>query len=410
MQRDFKFFSQISTSHSSVQKLDRSSLRKAVSKAQSVLPLSGLIVGSLENEAVFDELTRKKQEDDPEIYLWYNLLSDYPGQNNDQGIVDYHGNACKSWFGWDKKDKDEVSERFRFSCPNNPDTRQKTLNALSNFLQMYPFDGVFLDKFRFPSPANGLDQTFSCFCSYCRAKADKQGLDLAAVQEALRFWDFKDLAEPLEGRNWLEIVTSNKRLLQQFLKFRIESISELVKQVHELTTSLGIKLGLDLFTPAFADLVGESYSELSPYADWVKPMIYQYAMGPAGIRLETKAFIEGLEREFGVSEDSFFSWTAVNLPWLTRDFYARVKNSHVPSDWIEQEIREAVRLMSSCPVYIGLECVSFPGVIDIRPNVAAKLFDEAYENGADGAVLSWDLMHMPLENLQKIKEHYDCRV
>ena len=35
----------------------------------------------------------------------------------------------------------------------------------------YPFDGVFLDKIRFPSIANGLQDLFSCFCPFCAQKA-----------------------------------------------------------------------------------------------------------------------------------------------------------------------------------------------------------------------------------------------
>jgi hypothetical protein len=407
MQKDFKFFSQISTSHSSIESLNPVILREALAKVQSVLPLSGLIVGSLENAAVFDELTCNKRKDDPEIYLWYNLLSDYPGQSEEETIVDYHGKRCKNWFGWSTDAHEEISERFLFSCPNDPLTAQKTLKVLSNLLEKYSFDGVFLDKFRVPSPASGLDQTFSCFCPHCFEKAASQGLDLEEVRMALTRWHADELKGSYDSNAWLEAVIRNKPLLQKFLQFRIDSICDLVKEVRKLTDSLGIKLGLDLFTPSFADFVGESYKALAPYADWVKPMTYQYAMGPAGIRLETMNLIKGLEAIYGVTEDDVFNWTRMNLPWFTREAYTQLMDCCVPMEWINREMREAVHLMPSVPIYMGLECVSFPGVIDIRPEMAVALFKAAIENGADGAVLSWDLMHMPLENLQALKDHYE---
>lgn len=409
MKKDFKFFAQISTSHSSVEKLDLISLRSKLQKAQAILPFSGLIVGSLENPAVYNELTRNKNIGDPETYLWYNLLSDYPGQSEETTIVDYRGRRCQNWFGWGNDARDEISETFLFSCPNNPYTSQTTLKALSNLLEKYPFDGVFLDKFRFPSPANKLNLTFSCFCPHCREKAAAQGLDLDAVIQSLSVWRQVELNGSVSAGDWLDTVTVGKEILKRFIQFRLDSILDLVKQVREMTNFFGVKLGLDLFTPTFADLVGESYTKLAPYADWAKPMVYQYAMGPAGIRLETKALIEGLQSEFSFEEASIFTWARTNLPWFTRETYFQLRDKKVPLSWIAREIREAVLMMPSLPVYMGLEAVSFPGVIDISPEEAGELFNTAYTNGANGAVLSWDLMHMPIENLKAIKEQYDAR-
>ena len=70
--KDFKFFTQISTSHSSEESLNIRTLRKRLNEVQPLIPISGLIVGSYENKAVFQELTINKRADDPETYLWYN--------------------------------------------------------------------------------------------------------------------------------------------------------------------------------------------------------------------------------------------------------------------------------------------------------------------------------------------------
>jgi hypothetical protein len=53
-------------------------------------------------------------------------------------------------------------------------------------LNRYPFDGVFLDKIRFPSPANGLNEVLSCFCDHCRRAAAADGLHLASVARSLQ--------------------------------------------------------------------------------------------------------------------------------------------------------------------------------------------------------------------------------
>jgi hypothetical protein len=47
---------------------------------------------------------------------------------------------------------------FRFMCPNNPNVRRKTARRLRELLTRYEFAGSCLDKIRFPSPANGIDE------------------------------------------------------------------------------------------------------------------------------------------------------------------------------------------------------------------------------------------------------------
>ncbi len=407
--KDFKFFTQISTSHSSEESLNIRTLRQRLNEVQPLIPISGLIVGSYENKAVFQELTINKRADDPETYLWYNLLSDYPGQDESESVITDRGNTCKKWFGWGDDAQDEVSESFMFSCPNHPGAKQKTLKALSDLLDRYPFDGVFLDKFRFPSPASGLDLTFSCFCPHCCRKAAEAGLDLEEVKRELR--PRKDYGCKASERtdDWLEALIAEKPLLKQFLRFRIDSVLEIVRDVRKITDAHGVKLGFDLFSPAFAEIVGYDYRELEQYADWVKPMTYQFAFGPAGLRLETIALIDGIQKEFGISEDELFAGAAKAVPWFTPEKYAELRETAVPMEWIRSEMAASKRLMEKTPVYFGLECVSFPGVIDVQPDQAAALLSAAMDNGADGTVLSWDLMHMPQENLKAMRSVYDER-
>lgn len=405
--KDFKFFSQISTSHSSEGNLTPAVLRKRLEEVSGILPLSGLIVGAFENKAVFNELTREKQACDPETYLWYNLLSDYPGQGEGESVITNRGNSCKKWFGWGEDAQDEVTESFMFSCPNHPVAREKALQGLSDLLNRYPFDGVFLDKFRYPSPASGLDLVFSCFCPHCYEKAAAAGLDLDEVKRELRGWDPGAFALSDRTDHWLPALLAEKPALKKFLRFRIDSILDLLREVRKITDAHGVKLGLDLFSPAFAEIVGYDYEELKKTADWVKPMTYQYAFGPAGLRLETISLIEGIEKEFGISEEQIFQSAATAVSWFTKEKYQELKETAVPMEWIESEMAASMRMMSGTSVYFGLECVSFPGVIDVQPDQAAALMTAAVRSGADGAVLSWDLMHMPLENLRAMRSVYD---
>jgi hypothetical protein len=86
--------------------------------------------------------------------------------------------------------------------------RTKTLDRLRELLERYDFTGVFLDKIRYPSPANGLEEAASCFCEYCYAKAGKRGLNLDEVAVHLGSG-----AVPIDGTktvgasDWLALIT-----------------------------------------------------------------------------------------------------------------------------------------------------------------------------------------------------------
>src|SRR5262249_27165266 len=150
-----------------------------VDRVRGLLRLDVLVVGSREVPEIFRAMTEAGRPV-AEVFLWYNLLSDIAGMDESDLVVNWRGQPSRGWGGWAEKGS-EVNETFRFVCPNNLVARQKTLSRLSKLLDRYRFTGVFLDKLRFPSPANGFDEMLSCFCSHCRRAASEVGLDLDAV-------------------------------------------------------------------------------------------------------------------------------------------------------------------------------------------------------------------------------------
>jgi kynureninase len=56
--------------------------------------------------------------------------------------------------------------------------------------------------------------------------------------------------------------------------------------------------------------------------------------------------------------------------------------------------------MRTKPVYLGIEAVSIPAFhIHITPGYVREMVSITRQAGARGVVLSWDLLHMPYENL-----------
>ncbi len=73
---------------------------------------------------------------------------------------------------------------------------------------------------------------------------------------------------------------------------------------------------------------------------------------------------------------------------------------------IAAETAHAVATMGATPVYMGIEAVSIPAFdIHITPDHICEMLTVARESSAQGAVLSWDLLHMPEENLKAIHKN-----
>ena len=117
-----------------------------------------LAVGGDEAPFLFETLTVRKDRRHriEQVYLWYTVLADNPTLESSQTAINFHG---KPLHGLVSSDTHELlHENFRFACPNHPGVTANILAHLDVLLQRYDFDGVFLDKIRFPSPANGLDE------------------------------------------------------------------------------------------------------------------------------------------------------------------------------------------------------------------------------------------------------------
>ena len=175
----WKVGAQLSTSHSSPDALDPVGMLETVRRVQEAIDLDLLIVGFREAPEAFREFCGPGRPVE-DTSLWYGVLSDTEGLADSDLVVNWRGERSRGWGGWAEKGSG-VEETFRFACPNNPAARQKAIGRLRELLARYAFAGVFLDKIRFPSPANGVDEMLSCFCDHCRDAAERVDLDLDSV-------------------------------------------------------------------------------------------------------------------------------------------------------------------------------------------------------------------------------------
>jgi hypothetical protein len=337
------------------------------------------------------------------VFLWYPLLSDYPGFDPAHLVVDRNSTRSRGWSGYEGTG---IAESFKQACPNNPQAVSTSLAYLERCMAQYAFDGVFLDKIRFPSAANGLQDVFSCFCQFCEKKAARAGLDLNDVRAVL---DGKvpthataGTVEIPRGAKWLEALVAGRPLLQRFIRFRADSITELIAKVSQRMRTMGKKVSLDVFSPALTPLVGQDLPALAPLADWVKPMIYRFGRGPSSLRTEIPSLVRELGSYLGYGEAAAMAWAAAHAGGLEDQTVAQVEEI-APLSLIRAETNQALALCSGTPVYLGLETVSIKGLMEVTPQNVEAILEIGSEAGVQGYVLSWDVLHTPIENVRPLR-------
>lgn len=286
--------------------------------------------------------------------------------------------------------KGEPKKWFGSGCPNNTTIRERNLKSYTDMAATKNIQGILLDGCRFASPASGLDVYFTCFCDVCKEKAGKLGFDFARMKQ-----DVNTLYETISSKGktskraaaWLESPTGVVEFLTQlpglldWLRFRRICITEHFRNLSEIIHGANLRMGVYIFTPSLAPLVGQSYVDLAEFMDVFAPMIYRnYPDKPGEACLNWE--VTNIPEEIGVAGTPLeASVMTLVLSWLNLE--------HVVTARTIQEIRaelppEAVgNETKMARATIGPDKELAP-IIYIDDPLMAKTADLTRKNGANG--------------------------
>lgn len=399
MSRKHILAAQLSTVHSSPQNLEPECVYHYICKMVAKVPLDILLIGWEERQSLFEEFTSKERRLTRDVFLWYPFLSDFPEIEPSHLVVNIDLDKSVGWGGYNGTN---INETYKQACPNNPEVLRISMKHLEYMLSKYDFDGVFIDKIRFPSMVNGLSDVFSCFCPYCVEKASNTGLDLHRVKALLQQKNlgktYGKIVNIPPGANWLELLTKDIPLIQQFIRFRADSINQVLFKIAEKVNQLGKKMSLDIFSPGLAPVVGQDFPYMGQFATWVKPMIYRFGNGPSSLRCEITALIRELGNYLEIKPNAVMDWVRNHVEGLGNSTLEEIEKV-APLDILHAETKHVLELFPKTPVYLGLETVSIPGEMTITPRNVEEILEIGEQVGVQGYVLSWDLLHTPLENI-----------
>ena len=333
-------------------------------------------------------------------YLWLPVLAD-AGKDPAEGewTENAWGASGQGTLGrWDGLGKG--GETFLFACPRAENQLSAAVARCDRELPGY--DGVFLDRIRYPSPANGPEMLFTCFCPRCRERDPGSG----PWRERLR--EFRaGLESATDGglERWGSLHGAWEAMrLGPWLDRRSGVIVEAVNRLAAVAMAMGKKVGLDLFSPALSRLVGQDYRRLGAMADWIKPMMYFRARGPAGIALEAAClarWIAGLNRSLSGQAVMRFVGNTLGLP-VPPGSPGELEKTGLDEGLAEGELLRA-RKDAGCPVYPGFECVRHPDFdFDIGED-GVKRYLRALAK-APGVVMAWNILYTPEPFLKLVAE------
>ena len=145
-----------------------------------------------------------------------------------------------------------------------------------------------------------------------------------------------------------------------------------------------------------------SYSEMSLFSDFIKPVLYNNC---AGYRLHHHVQVVAETIFEGVSEQTVFDLVRGSLGYEEDVRFEDLPGLGLSTDYVRRETRRAVDAVAGeARIYPGID-INVPTPPEVKkttPQDARASVGAALEGGADGLVLSRKYSEMTWENLEAV--------
>ena len=330
-------------------------------------------------------------------YVWLPVFAEYGAAAHP--ALDLWGRAHRAAVS-------DADDDFTFACPSDPANIDLAVATYDRSFAGAGWDGVFLDKIRYSSFANGFAAGLGCYCLECCAFYAARGAKVDAFRGlvdpgdqavALRQAQDPQAAPRCSSTPHQAVEQGGHRppvskplvpvaregatyrfadpVVDGMYRARADRITTAVAQVVGALRARGLAIGLDLFAPVLAYLVGQDTAALAGLADFVKPMIYRVTDAPAGIPYE----VRHLKTELAAA--GYTVGDRLESLWGTTDLAG--------DDCLREQF--AVLRGLGTPVYTGVE-VNRLGFCPTSPQYVRSTLAAAQSAGLAGAVLSWNVL------------------
>jgi hypothetical protein len=319
------------------------------------------------------------------------------------------------------------------TCKNNPYYRNLVLGAVENAIRSYDVDGImymaerqgaFTDTLgmRFRGKQRGLPGSRTCFCEFCRAKAEKLGIRFerakAGFEELERFTVAgRGRKRPPDGYYvtlWRLMLRYPELLMWEHLWH--ESFRELLQLLHAKVKSVrpSVLFGSHIWPNANMSPIlraEQDLASLTPYHDFLKVALYQSCGGPR-IASYIESVAETIWGDVPPDELLRFHYRVLNYDEAP---YPAVRKTGLKHDFVFRESKRAVegargsktRILAGIDVDIPILKADLGSASPseasrcTRQDVRAAV-TQAFKAGVHGIVISREYTEMELEHLSGV--------
>ena len=391
-------------------KLSFGDLKKLIFDGKKYLNLSSLMLWANNDYRLYENFIRICKEFEIESYLWVPILSDIPDYkiSEEQLTLNYDGSCGYGETGlW--RNPHQEKENFLFICPNNESAINSLFKLFKKTVDNFDFDGVFLDRIRYSSGTNGIESLFSCFCEYCKRKFYYK-YNLPLNEYIKKFEGLLDNFKKITNediKKWPSFEYIWELFgIKKFMDFKNFNVYDIVKKFSDYARYKSKKIGADLYSLSLSKIVSQDYKMLQNCCDWIKPMMYCHAIGPAGIPLEIFCLINAFKIINNNLDEKnllklFENFIGIELP----ESLNILLEEGIPEEFLSVEIKkiENLGLSGKLKIYPGFETVKIPGLCVIDERILGNYIEQIYDK-AEGFIASWNLLDIPESNLKLISE------
>lgn len=386
-----KTFVQVSTGELHSPAPDFRLVKEKIDQISSRVRVDGVLMGFCLDDSIYQKTLRLLHDKKIRLYLWFPVFSDLDSLMEFAPLVDRRGDAVRDMAV-------EGTGGFNFYCPSNRGNLANIRSVFEKHFAKIQFDGVFLDRVRYPSFSNGLDAIFTCFCPDCTAALEQCGVDVKQLKDSIEVVRTGDrAANPLGIKSYGNMIYRfEEPPWEKFFFVKARVIYHALRGLYRYFSGRGLEVGLDLFAPFLGYFVGQRPDLLCHCADFIKPMFYRVTQAPAGMPFELNALCDGLARAAPAAQQALRARMAEILGIAGYD------GALIPADFMAAEIdRIAAKGVGGfAAIFPGVEFNRIERLAPVTPDYIRGSIRALEKTDADGTVFSWDLLAVPDDNLE----------
>lgn len=344
--------------------------------------IENIIIGWTGSSILYSNVKEYIKSHKTKMLLWFPVFSELGYYKEFNPVIDFNGNEIKGY-------KLNDGESFEFYCPGNEKNLNNVTEIFEKHFSHYNFDGIFLDKIRYPSFANGFHSIFSCFCSDCTKAMSNSGIDTDYLVHYLKHDIEKNYQKSMliEAEALPDFSYKFKdNVLEQFFRFKQENVYKSVYTLYRYFKNKGMTVGLDVFAHSLGYFVGQDTKLLASCCDFIKHMYYRKTLAPAGMPFEFN-LLSGI---FKINGENLCQSYETNSPTCF--------------ETSKRELKTASALCSKTLMYPGFEVNRIDKIAPVYPDYINESMKLISDSGAGGVVLSWDVINAPYENLKAVAD------